>query len=293
MRGNGAWGDGWTMHAARDLGEGQRLAVWRSPWPGRPVVAVHGMEDSWRTWHVLAQQLAGQYQIYALDLPWRAGNGYAWRRTGYTAYWLSQTLSMVEPQPEIAFGHSLGANVLLRCMVENAPALSGLAAVVLHAPFFRPASVAITDDLRSQSVDALRRVVAAAVRIRLGERRRTIDPEIQAQMEAKAATAIVADGFPVFFSEFVTAGTLDLRRLPVPTLVLAGSDDEALKLVPSGAFPEVMPGATVIRKPFYSHFCHIEQAADVVIEIKGFLDGHPPSPSRSPRLVGTPPMPAI
>lgn len=280
------WGEGWAQEEVLDFPGGERVGVWTSPWPGRRVVAVHGMEDTWHTWDALARRLAGRCRIVALDLPWRAGNDYRWHRAGDSAHWVAAALARLGTPAEMVFGHSMGGHAVLRCLDARVPEVAGAAAVVLHAPIYRPAGVPVSREMRDRSAASLRRVISEGMRIRLGGRLRSVDEEILRAMETKTAESVMEIGFPVFFGEFSTCEPVDLTGAAVPpTLVLAGPADEGLTRAQSARFAEVIPGARVRRKEEYGHFCHIEHAADAAREIGDFLDTRvPPAGADRPRV---------
>ncbi|MDJ0346535.1 alpha/beta fold hydrolase [Streptomyces sp. H10-C2] len=258
--------NGWTQVAAAD-----GMEVWRGPGEGPPLVAVHGIEDSWRNWHHLAERLEG-YTTYALQMPWHGGNTYAWRAQGSPAQWLRRALELVPEQPDVLLGHSFGANAILEYLstMEDG-ANRKLSAVVLAAPFYRPAGFALSEPLRLRSQAAFRRVLVDGLHLSLGPRGSRMDPEIRSLMEQKLLERAVPAGFPVFYQEFEASGGLDLTRISVPTLVLAGTRDEGLTPMRAAALDKAMPAATVRLTPGYGHFCHIAQAHEMSQEAGAFL----------------------
>ncbi|MEU3465599.1 alpha/beta fold hydrolase [Streptomyces sp. NPDC006733] len=257
---------GWTQVSA-DAG----LEVWRGPGDGPAVVAVHGIEDSWRNWQHLAGQLT-DHTVYALQMPWHGGNSYAWRADGSPAQWLRRALDLVPERPHALLGHSFGANAILEHLstLEDG-AGQELAAVVLAAPFYRPAGFALSEPLRLRSQAAFRRVLVDGLHLSLGAKTSRMDPEILALMEQKLLERAVPAGFPVFYKEFAASGQLDLTRITVPTLVLAGTRDEGLTPMRAAALDEAMPAATVRLTPGYGHFCHVAQAPEMGREAAAFL----------------------
>ncbi|MBP0455063.1 alpha/beta hydrolase [Kitasatospora sp. RG8] len=256
--------DGWTRVAAED-----GLEVWRGPGEGPPLVAAHGIEDSWRNWRPLVERLPG-WTPYALQLPWHGGNRYTWRAEGSPAQWLRRALALVPERPRLLLGHSFGANAILQHLatLDEDPQLS---AVVLATPFYRPADYVLSEQLRLRSKAAFRRVLTDGLRLSLGDKASRMDPEIRNLMEQKLLERAVPSGFPVFFREFTDSGQLDLARITVPTLVLAGYRDEGLTPMRAAALGRAMPAATVRLDPEYGHFCHVAQADRMSRDTADFL----------------------
>ncbi|MCX5049439.1 MULTISPECIES: alpha/beta fold hydrolase [unclassified Streptomyces] len=267
----------WTKVAADDDG----LEVWRGPGSGPPLVAAHGIEDSWRCWQPLTERLPG-HTPYALQLPWHGGNSYEWRPKASPGEWLARALDLVPERPVALLGHSFGANAILEHLATG-PVDPRIEAVVLAAPFYRPADFPLTDELRTRSLAALRKVIVEGLRLNLGRRHDTLDPDVRRRMVRKLLDRAVPGGFPVFYEEFARSGLLDLTRITVPTLVVAGTRDESLTPMRAAALDRDMPAASVRLLPALGHFCHVAQAERTSRAVTAFLapttpQGEPPMP---------------
>lgn len=279
--------DGWTP-VAETLTAGESLTVLgtTSPAPHRdaPVVAlVHGLEGRWTGWQPLAARLAGRCRTYALDLPWRAGNRYRWRHHGTPAHWLGEALARVPEPVDVLIGHSFGANAVLEHLATPGTARQPRAAVLL-APFFRPETLRVDWALYDAALAGFRRIIADGVRVGLGRRARDLDPEVLAAMADTTVERIGPVGFLSLFLQFTGTTELDLNAVTVPALVLAGQSDTALSEDRATALAAAMPAATVRRHPHYTHFCHVEQTADVCADITAFLTDTCLAPSPAPSL---------
>ena len=264
----------WTQTGALQTAHGA-VSVWRSPGPGRPLVAVHGLEDGWHTWKRLARRLSGRFQIYALDMPWRVGNDYRWSEGGDVATWLTRGLSLLPGDAEVLVAHSFGANSVLRWLSRRPQGDRSdwrPGAVALIAPFFRPAGVPVTADLRRRALAGFTAIVDAGLLVKLGARRAALDDDILDAMAVKLRERVVPVGFPIFYDEFVGSGELPLGEVATPTLVLAGTADESLSPTRAAALAERMPASDVRIRAHYSHFSHLEQVDEVADELGTFLD---------------------
>ena len=270
---------GWVEVAAHD-----GLAVWRGPERGPAVVAAHGIEDSWRSWRPLADRLTDR-TVYSLQLPWHGGNAYQWREQDTPGRWLARALELVPEPPTALLGHSFGSNAVLEYLSTSDPAAE-LAAVVLVAPFYRPVQFPMSPDLRVRSLAAFRKALVDGLRLTQGARAAKLDPEINHMMAATLLERAVAPGFPVFFAEFLHSGTLDLGRVTVPTLVVAGTRDEGLTPTRARALAAAMPAATVRLHPEYGHFCQVAQVDAVAAETIEFLARHQSGGGPAPAASG-------
>lgn len=275
---------GWVRIAATTVA-GEPLAVWASPatpvatscharsvvvdGPGPVVVAAHGMEDTWRTWAALAG-LIGPARVYALDLPWRSGSDYRWAADRPPAGWLAEALALVPEPADVLLAHSFGAGAALAHLADGYAA----GAAVLAAPFYRPGGEPLDEAGRAEALAGFVEVVGDGLRARMGPRAAKVDPEVFDAMRDRLLDRVVPVAGDPFLEAFVRSGRLDLRGVTVPTLVLAGSADVSLTPARAAALAAAMPAADVRQRDAYTHFCQLEQAADVAAEVRGFFDEH-------------------
>ncbi|MEU2610307.1 alpha/beta hydrolase [Micromonospora sp. NPDC007271] len=255
--------------------DGERLGVHRGPGSGPALVLAHGLEDSWHTWRPFVDALRGDlpFTPYALDLPWRAGAQYAWVHRTSPATLLRHALALLPEPPALLVGHSFGANAVLELLAEaDRPAFQG---VVLLAPYFRPPDDPVDWRLFDRELARFRAVIGEGVRLKLGERRHALDPDLVDTMVAKALERVGPLGFVALLRQFITTTDLELGTVPVPTLVISGAADAALAGPRTEAFRRAMPTATVHTRSGGGHFCHLEQAAEVTAEVRRFLTALP------------------
>ncbi|MEU5724636.1 alpha/beta hydrolase [Micromonospora sp. NPDC047738] len=254
---------------------GERLAVYRGPGSGPALVLAHGMEDSWHTWQPFLDALGADlpFTPYALDLPWRAGAEYDWVHRTSPATLLRHALALLPEPPALLVGHSFGANAVLELLAAaELPAADG---VVLLAPYFRPLDDPVSWQLFDRELARFRAVIGEGLRLRLGRRRHTLDPDLVDTMVAKALDRVGPLGFVALLRQFITTADLGLDTVTVPTLVVTGALDPALAGARTEALRRAMPVASVHTRSDGGHFCHLEQAAAVTAEIRRFLAALP------------------
>ncbi|MCW3816578.1 alpha/beta hydrolase [Micromonospora sp. DR5-3] len=279
-----------VVEAERD---GERLAVHRGPGDGPALVLAHGLEDSWHTWRPFVDELGTDlpFTPYALDLPWRAGARYGWVYRTHPATLLRHALALLPEPPALLVGHSFGANAVLELLAaadRPAPTTPArrvchraatwsrrLDGVVLLAPHFRPPDDPVDWRLHDRELARFRAVIGEGLRLRLGERRHTLDPDLVDTMVAKALDRVSPLAFVALLRQFLTTAELGLDAVTVPTLVVTGTLDPALAGARTEALRRAMPVASVHTRPDGGHFCHLEQAAAVTAEIRRFLAALP------------------
>jgi pimeloyl-ACP methyl ester carboxylesterase len=107
--------------------------------PGRPgIVLVHGSAAHAGWWDPIAEALAQDFHVVALDLSGHGDSG--WRDSYSGAAWADEVLAVIDEYdvaPTVLVGHSLGARVALVAAGERPAAVSGL--MLLDPPIRPPA----------------------------------------------------------------------------------------------------------------------------------------------------------
>ncbi|WP_053710288.1 MULTISPECIES: alpha/beta fold hydrolase [unclassified Streptomyces] len=257
--------------AARETG-GHRVGVRvLADGSGPLVVAVHGAEGGWREWQPLARELAGDYRLVALDLPWRAGNDYGWGDAGTPGTWLRGALELLDGPVHSLLGHSLGGNAVLELLC--APDAPDLAAAMLFAPFYRPVEDTVDDALEREFRAAFRFAVADGIRISLGTRYDGMDEALFEMIVDTTLDRIGPAGIHSLYLRFAATGTFPVAAIRTPTRVLVGESDPALVERRATALSGAARAVTVSHRPGYGHCFHVSHAAEIAAEFTGFLAG--------------------
>jgi pimeloyl-ACP methyl ester carboxylesterase len=233
--------------------------------PGAPVVAfAHGLEDSWTSWQPVAGALDPAWRLLALDLPWRPGNDYRWRRRAAGA-WLGQALDLIDTVPDVLVAHSYGANAALDLLCELDPRPGR--AVALVCPLYRlprhPVTWRMFERARAMFVENIQE----GLRARIGVRAATMEPDVLETMLDVAVDRVGPSGFMSVFEQFAHSAHLPLGNVRLPTLVLAGGNDPTLSPEAAAELRAGMPGAELRFHDEYDHFCHIRHATSVAAHI--------------------------
>jgi pimeloyl-ACP methyl ester carboxylesterase len=279
----------WTTLTTGPVRSGTRRAGDRRP---VTVAAVHGLADTASTWRPLAERLGTGFRVHAVDAPWGGATGVTWSamtgdRPGAPARpggWLRRALAELPGPVDVLVGHSFGANAVLDHLAGGADPQP--AAAVLIAPLVRPPGTASRPVLLARTRAAIRQVVAEGLRARLGHRAAAVPAEVFASMVDGVLAAVPQGAAEVVLDRLLVTPRPELRRVGVPTLVLAGLDDQKLAGVRADTLT-VMPAAEVRIRPQFDHFCHITLATVVAAECAEFLDRAVPAsaPAGPPKEV--------
>jgi pimeloyl-ACP methyl ester carboxylesterase len=242
--------------ALHTLGEGD---------PEAPLIAfAHGLEDTWQSWRPLAARLGPGPRLVALDLPWRAGNDYRWRRR-VPADWLRTGLAGLDRSPDVLVAHSFGGNAALQLLCGGEP-LTGHA-VALICPLYRPPGRPVTWELFDRSRETFVQHIHDGLRVRMGSRAARIDGELLAAMTELAIERVGPAGFLTVFEQYLATADLALDAVDRPVAVLAGGADPTLLPRSAAALAAGMPGARLHLRDDYDHFCHVRHADGIAAQV--------------------------
>jgi pimeloyl-ACP methyl ester carboxylesterase len=95
--------------------------AWYELGSGPPLVLLHGLADSHRTWRAVAPRLASRFHVFMLDLP---GHGFSARPDApYTLPWYADTvvrwMDAIGLDRAHVCGHSYGGGIAQWMLLEN------------------------------------------------------------------------------------------------------------------------------------------------------------------------------
>jgi len=239
------------------------------PLGARRLAFVHGIEDTWETWTPLVAALKPDFGHVALDMPWRAGNDYRWRREHSPGGWLAELLAPLSDKVEILVGHSFGANAILELLATGGGA--GFAAAILVSPLYCPHIDLVSWPSFEMSRRHFETQILKGLRLRLGARADTIDPELLARMGEKTLQRVGPIGFVAVFDHFAATAEFDLARIDVPILVLGGAADPVIARGRVERLVERIRRARLVIDDEADHFYHVLHPSRLGGHISAFL----------------------
>lgn len=243
---------------------------------GPDLLLLHGTGGSTHSWSALLPHLVARFRVTAPDLP---GHGFTSvpadpRELGMAGMSraLSALLAHLQLRPALVVGHSAGAALAARLVLDGAAEPAGLAGL---APSLAPPAGAVTEmaaALFGPLFRSRRLAAVAASRIREGSLLRfllrstgsRVPPDSLARYRMLLGHPGVLGSAMAMVSAW-EPGTLtrSLGRLRTPFLLVAGGEDRWIPPAAVHRIARSIPGARVVDLPGLGHLAH-EEAPEAV-----------------------------
>ena len=241
---------------------------------GVPIIFLHGITDSWRSFEPVLPRLPASVRAFALS---QRGHGDADRPE--TGYWpadfagdLAAFMQALDLGPAVVVGHSMGGSVAQRFAVDHPERLLGLVLVGSRAAWHDQPDVA---ELCDYAASTLR------------------DP-VDRQFALEFQQSTLAQPVPAAFLDMVVQESLKLPArvwraaflqgvqgadhraliagIRAPTLLLCGECD-TLARGSQETLADSIPGSRLEIYPRAGHALHWEEPARFVEDLLGFIGG--------------------
>ena len=218
----------------REIRVGGRPVRHRATGEGPPLVLVHGLGGSTRWWEPVLPALAERHAVHLVDLPGFGAMARRGRRIALaeTGAWLLAWLDAAGIARPALAGHSMGAAIAVRAAAEAPDRIDRL---VLVAPAGLLARSLLGYGLPLAT--ALRRAPPRLVSILVRDAVRAGPLTL-----LRSTLEVVADD-----------ARADLRRVTVPTLVVAGERDPIVPAAVCDVVREELPAARLVVLPRAGH----------------------------------------
>jgi pimeloyl-ACP methyl ester carboxylesterase len=256
---------------------------WEELGQGPPLVLLHGLCDSHRTWLKVAPTLARSRRVLMLDL---AGHGLSERPdASYALEWHARIvgawLENLGLEGVDVVGHSYGGGVALWMMLLEHRARIRRLALVAAGGLGRDVSVA----LRLASIPLVverfgQPFMARGTRLALSSAGSAYDGDELARLSSMNATAGTARAFARSVRDVidwrgqhrhVRDGGGQLAPLP-PVALFWGERDPVIPIAHAIAASSLLGGAPLTRFPGCGHFPHREKATEFARALEAFLN---------------------
>jgi non-heme chloroperoxidase len=241
---------------------------------GVPIIFLHGVTDSWRSFEPVLPRLPVSVRAFAIS---QRGHGDADRpETGYRpadfAGDLAAFMQALDLGPAVVVGHSMGGSVAQRFAVDHPERLRGLVLVGSRAAWHDQPDVA---ELCDYAASTLR------------------DP-VDRQFALEFQQSTLAQPVPAEFLDMVVGESLKLparvwraaflqgvqgadhraliAAIRAPTLLLCGEFD-TLARGSQETLADLIPGSRLEIYPRTGHALHWEEPARFVADLLGFIRG--------------------
>ncbi len=279
------------------------LIAWSEMGQGEPLVLLHGLGDSHRTWRRVAPTLANRFRVIMPDLP---GHGLSGRPDApYTLDWYARTMRSFFDQLDLprahVIGHSFGGGVAQWFLLE---ARERVDRMMLVAPGGLGTEVSF--GLRVAAFPVLAPLLAprlmgvgtqVMMRTGLGELVRPEEDEIariawmnSAPGTARAFCRTVGGCIDLFGQTMQSWDRIhEVEELP-PMALVWGERDRILPVSHGIAAAARIEGATFARYMHSGHFPHLEESGRFVDDVWRFLGDRPSRPRLRPVVINARPM---
>lgn len=249
---------------------------------GPVLLLAHGMGASTHSWRDLMPALARNFTVVAADLP---GHAFTSRPPAARlslpgmAADVAALLGVLGVSPALAVGHSAGAAILCRMVLDGRIAPKGIVSLAGALLGFRGLTGHIFSPLAKilASNPTVARVLVATMSGRrsverlIADQGSTLDETgIALYHRLVRSPAHVGSALAMMANWNLDAFERDLPRLAVPLLQIVGGNDRSIP--PSVAFKvrDLLPGATVDERRGLGHLAHEERPEDFAERIVAF-----------------------
>ncbi len=259
--------------------------AWSEVGSGHPLILLHGMGDSHRTWRRVVPHLASRYRVMMPDLP---GHGLSGRPdVAYTLDWYAKTMAAwmdaVGVESAHVAAHSFGGGVAQWMLLEGRGRIDHLALVAAGGlgrevgPALRLASFpllgpALTPSLMSAGTRMVMRLAAGAYEDREPDEIERLVWMNNAPRSGVAFQRTVASCIDLFGQYMQTWQRVhEVESLP-PIALFWGDRDPILPVSHGHAASARIEGSTLTCYPGVGHFPHIQVSETFAKDLIRFLE---------------------
>jgi pimeloyl-ACP methyl ester carboxylesterase len=280
----------WRRRSARIDGVLLRWTELGEPTNKAPLVLLHGLNDSGRTWRSIAPHLARDRRVLMPDLP---GHGLSARPDApYTLPWYAQIMSrwfvVAEADSPDVVGHSFGGGLAQMMLLERPPLIRRL---VLVSSGGLGREIAVS--LRLASVPLMvehfgQRFMGPGTRLALKAMGSVFSNQEAARLSAMNAKSGSARAFARTVRDVIDwrgqrrsffARAHELPALP-PIAVFWGERDNIIPFAHATALAESVERVQLTRFDGCGHYPHHEQPSAFAEALREFLDSSRVKPAR-------------
>lgn len=256
------------------LSTGVRMEyVQKGPADGSPVIFLHGVTDSWRSFERLLPLLPPSIHAYAISA---RGHGDSSRPDrGYLLSDMSNDLRAFMDarglERAVIVGHSMGAMVAQRFVLDSPGRVSGLVLMGAFATLFQDPG--LTDFYRSAIAPLADPVDAAFARE--WQQSTLARPVVSEYVDTVVAETLKVPAriWREAFEGFLDTPdfSADLSRVTVPTLILWGDKDTYATREHQDRLSSIIPGARLVVYEGAGHAFHWEDPAQSAEALLAFV----------------------
>jgi pimeloyl-ACP methyl ester carboxylesterase len=230
-----------------------------------PVVLIHGAGGDHLYWPAAIRRLPGQ-RVLSIDLPGHGkSDGTGYQSIWLYAQWIANFLAGLEIYQAVFVGHSMGGCIALALALDYPHRVAGLGLIATSNHIEFPAGIL---DQAAQPA-SFPMVVETLVQ-------RTFSPAASPGLVRDAANRLVESRSGLLFGDLMACAAFDvhdrLDKVLVPTLVIAGSDDQITPPACARALAVNIAGSSLKIIAEAGHMVQLEQPAQTASALQSFLN---------------------
>jgi non-heme chloroperoxidase len=237
---------------------------------GIPVLMLHGITDSWRSFESVLAHLPGSLHVFALS---QRGHGESDRPGRYrTRDFAADAAAFIEALdlgPPVVVGHSMGSANAMRLAIDRPDLVRGLVAAGAFAGFRDKAELV---EFHRSAIEPLRDPIDPGFAA-VWQRSTLAQPVPRAFFEMvvreclRVPAAVWRDAFAALFDDdFAT----QMHRIAAPTLVVWGDRDAMSPLADQERIIRAIEGSRLLTYEGAGHALHWEQPARFAGDLASF-----------------------
>lgn len=257
-----------------DLVGGPRLEVARQgPRGGLPVLMLHGITDSWRSFEPVLPWLPADWQVIVPSQRGHGGSaaGASYRTRDFAEDAAALLLRLGIREPALVVGHSMGSSNAFRMAIDHPQAVRAVVGAGAFAGYAdKPDLVAF----RQAAIDPLTDPVPCELArdFQAGTIAAPVAPgllEAMTQESLKVPAAVWRAAFAGLFEDDFKA---DLGRVRCPALLLWGEADAFVPRSDQHHLAQALPAARIAAWAGAGHALHWEQPQRFALELARFVE---------------------
>ena len=239
---------------------------------GTPVIALHGVTDSWRSFERVLPHLPSEFHVMALSQRGHGGSekpvgGY---RPADFAADIAAFMDAMEIERAILVGHSMGSVNAMRCAIDHPSRIAGLMLAGTMSWFGRPPE--LLDFYRNQIAPLADPVPEAFAR---AFQESTLAQQISTAMldgfvseSLKVPARVWRDAFAGFIGDDFSGR---LREIDLPTLIAWGRHDAFCSAADQQSLLGLIRNARLIEYADSGHAVHWEEPQRFACDLTDFV----------------------